>query len=106
MRIAIIGGLERNDYKYAEMASVSGHILENHTGRTGGRGPAEMQRLINRASLVIIQITINSHGGVHMAKRIAKQKQKPAVVIPRLGQSGFREILDKINRNPDYFNGK
>ena len=103
MRIALVGGLDRNESQFVKMADISGHKLEIHTGRTGGRGSEELRKLINRSSIVIIQITINSHGGVQLARRIAKQSNKPAVVIPRLGQNGFRELLNRLNSNPEYF---
>jgi len=103
MIIALVGGLDRNESRYVKIASGSGHKLESHTGRTGGRASEELRRLIDRASLVIIQITINSHGGVQLAKRIAKKNKKPAVLIPRLGQEGFRKLLEKVNREPEKF---
>ncbi len=103
MRIAIIGGLDRNENRYTEIASLSGHTIESHNGRIHGRGSDEIKKIISRASLVVIQMTVNSHGGVHLAKRMTRKEHKPALIIPRLGRSGLEMLLDRINRDPDYY---
>jgi len=103
MRIAVVGGIERNESQMARMAADCGHILESHTGRTGGRGSDELRRLIEKSSFVIIQITVNSHGGVQLAKRVAREGNIPSIVVPRLGSNAFKGLLEKINRNPEQF---
>lgn len=103
MRIAVVGGIERNESQMSKLAARSGHILESHTGRIGGRGSCELRRLIEKSSFVIIQITVNSHGGVQLAKRIAKSGNIPSIVVPRLGANAFRELLERINHHPEQF---
>jgi len=106
MKIAVVGGIERNESQMARMAENSGHILESHTGRIGGRGSNELRRLIEKSSFVIIQITVNSHGGVQLAKRVAKQSGIPSIVVPRIGAAAFSELLEKINLHPEQFRGE
>lgn len=103
MRIVVVGGIERNESRMVRIASNYGHILESHTGRTGGRGSDELRRLIEKSSFVIIQITVNSHGGVQLAKRVAKQGNIPSIVVPRLGENSLRELLESINLHPEKF---
>jgi len=103
MKIAVVGGIERNESMMAKMAAKSGHILESHSGRIGGHGSGELRRLIEKSSFVIIQITVNSHGGVQLAKRVAKQSDIPSIVVPRIGATAFRELLECIDRHPEQF---
>jgi hypothetical protein len=103
MKIAVVGGIERNESQMARMAANCGHTLESHTGRIGGRGSSELRRLIEKSSFVIIQITVNSHGGVQLAKRVAKQSDIPSIIVPRIGAAAFKELLESISRQPEKF---
>ena len=73
MHIGWIGGLERNDATLEQLATVAGHELEFHTGDITGHGAKALRRLVKRSSFVIILTTINSHGGVQLAKRVARK---------------------------------
>jgi hypothetical protein len=98
MRIAIVGGLDRNESHLVKMAAESGHTVEGHTGHAGGKGARELKRLIDKSSFVIIQFTVNSHGGVQIAKRFARQKKIPSVIVPRLGKKSFQVFLENLKR--------
>lgn len=99
MKIGWIGGLDRDDVKLAQLAAEAGHELEFHTGRVTGHGAEELRRLVARSSVVIILTTVNSHGGVQLAKKAARKCNRPALVMQRCGQGRFRELLTSIDRD-------
>src|SRR3954469_15042293 len=96
MRIAWIGGLDRNQAQLERIAEDAGHDLEFHTGDTGGRGASEMRAAIERADLVIVLIDVNSHGGVLLAKRLCQKLGRGALVLRRCGFSRFQKLLEEM----------
>ncbi|MDD5169173.1 MAG: DUF2325 domain-containing protein [Syntrophales bacterium] len=98
MRIGWVGGLDRDDVKLSQLAANAGHEVEFHTGRLKGKGADGLRRLVERSSLVIILTTVNSHGGVQLAKREARKCKRPALVMQRCGQGRFRELLTTFNQ--------
>lgn len=98
MHIGWVGGLERNDATFAQLAAAAGHKLEFHTGDIRGQGAKALRRLVKRSSFVIILTTINSHGGVQLAKRVAHKQNCPSVVMQRCGQSRFRQLITAIDQ--------
>ena len=93
MRIAMIGGVERNETDYARIAERAGHSLEFHGGWIGGRGAETLAALIARAELVIIVTDVNSHGAVILARRLASERGRPIQLLRRMGTSRFRALL-------------
>ena len=71
MRIAWIGGLERNERELERIAVRGGHGLEFHSGHVGGRGAGDLRAMIERSDLVVILTDVNSHGAVLLAKKMA-----------------------------------
>jgi Uncharacterized protein conserved in bacteria (DUF2325) len=100
MHIGWVGGLERNDSIFEQLAAAAGHKLEFHNGDVRGNGLKALRRIVNRSSFVIILTTINSHQGVHQAKRLAHKHNCPSVVMQRCGQSRFRQLLTAMDQ-PD-----
>ena len=96
MRIAFIGGLDRNQAQLERIAEEAGHRLEFHTGDTGGRGASEMRAAIERADFVIVLTDVNSHGGVLLAKRICQKLGRGVFVVRRCGFSRFQQLLDAM----------
>ena len=90
-------GIRRPLRHWALRAADAGHLLEFHNGDIRGRGADELRRLVERSGLVIILTTINSHGGVQLAKRIARKRNRPAVEMQKCGQCTFRELLAIVN---------
>ncbi|MRR18261.1 MAG: DUF2325 domain-containing protein [Deltaproteobacteria bacterium] len=99
MRIGWVGGLERSDSTFEQLAVAAGHKLEFHNGDVRGNGLNAMRGLVNRSSVVVILTTINSHQGVQLAKRLARKQNRPFVVMKRCGRSGFRQFLSNIDRH-------
>jgi hypothetical protein len=98
MRIAIIGGREKNEVELSRIAVASGHELEFHDGHVAGRGAATIGNLVARADLVVIVTDINSHLGVNAAKAQAKTRHKPSLVINRLSGARLRGLLNALDR--------
>ena len=96
MRIAWVGGLDRNEAALSRMAIRAGHRLDFHTGSVGGRGAGELKAAIERSDLVIILTDVNSHGAVLLAKKIAQKLARPTLVLRRCGPTRFQQLLDAI----------
>jgi hypothetical protein len=92
MKIAWIGGLDRNERALTDLASARGHTLFFHCGDVRGRGTEELKALVKRCDLVVVVTSVNSHGGVLFAKKFARQAGRP-VVISRSGSSSMLEQL-------------
>ncbi len=98
MRIALIGGVERNERQLEEIAAAQGHRLEYHGGHMNGRGPEAVLGLVRRCDLVIVTTDVNSHTAVMVARKAARAEGK-AVLLTRSGSpSKFRELLRGLDR--------
>jgi hypothetical protein len=98
MKIAWIGGLDRNEEAFAEVARAAGHEIEFHTGRVGGRGTDNLRRTIERADYVVLVTAVNSHGAVDVARRAAKEFRRPLVLKHTCGLSRFRALCSELAR--------
>jgi hypothetical protein len=96
MRIAWIGGLDRNESQLVSIAAEAGHVLEFHAGHVGGRGSGELRSAIERADLVIVLTDVNSHGAVLLAKKLCRQLGRGALVLRRCGAARFRQLLEAL----------
>jgi hypothetical protein len=97
MHIGWIGGIERNEAQLAAQAAAAGHELEFHPGHLGGRGSAELRRLVERSDLVIILTQVNSHGAVQLAKRWARHRGRSHVVLRRCNGRAFERLLEALD---------
>jgi len=82
VRIAWVGGLDRNEAALSRMAIRAGHRLDFHTGSVGGRGAGELKAAIE--------------GAVLLAKKIAQKLARPTLVLRRCGPTRFQQLLDAI----------
>ena len=97
MRIAWIGGLDRNQGELQRLAAQRGHLLDFHTGNTHGRGASELRAIVERANFVIILTDVNSHGGVLLAKRTSSKAGKGALVMRKCGRARFVQLLEALD---------
>lgn len=74
MRIGIVGGVERNETSYRQVAERAGHEVDFHSGHVGGRGSAGLVELVGRVDLLIVLTDVNSHGAVTLARRTARRR--------------------------------
>jgi len=97
MHIGLIGGLDRSEAQYRQLAEHTGHSIEWHTGGLAGRGASTLDALIERADLVIVVTAVNSHGAVWRARRLAKLRKKRLLLLARCGVSKFGLLLDELS---------
>lgn len=97
MRVAVIGGLERHEAELERRAERFGHTVEFHRGRMGGRHTEELESIVSRSELVIIVTQVNSHGAMHVAKRLADRLARQALVARTCSPSKFRSILESVS---------
>jgi hypothetical protein len=97
MRIGIVGGIERSEALYKQMAVDAGHELEVHSGHIGGRGIATLESLIARVDVAVVLTDVNSHGAVQSARRLARRFRVRERIVRRLGVARFDELLDELS---------
>ncbi len=97
MRISLIGGVERNEQALEQIARDLGHTLDFHGGHMKGRGVDDMHRQIDRADVVIVATNVNSHGAMHMARKLAKKRAVPFIMTTSCNPSRFREMLSTLD---------
>jgi hypothetical protein len=93
MRIGLIGGVERSEAAYRELADRHGHQLEFHSGHTGGRGSTRLTMIGRSVELLIVVTDVNSHGAVQLARKVARANGIPVVLHRRCSPARFGEIL-------------
>jgi hypothetical protein len=96
MRLAIIGGVERQETRLIDLARARGHVLEFHGGHTAGRGADTLRAVVERAERVVVITGINSHPAVLLARKTARSLGKEATLVNNLGMSSFRRLLDSL----------
>jgi hypothetical protein len=99
MRIAIVGGIERNESEYLAEAARLGVKLTFHSGHMAGRGSASLVDMVTRADLVIVLTDVNSHGAVISARRTARRRGVPVELFRRFSAARLSEVLDARRRS-------
>ena len=94
MNIALVGGVERGEAELALVARRAGHCLEYHGGHVGGRGADCLRAVIERADVVVLQTSVNSHGSMYLAKKLARRLGKELLVVRTCGPSRLLALLD------------
>ncbi len=97
MHIGIVGGLDRNEGVYEDLAQRAGHHFEHHNGHLAGRGAASLDTLVERSDLVIVVTDVNSHAAVWRARRLAKQRGSRCILMSRCGPSKFTALLAQLS---------
>lgn len=96
VHIGWVGGLTRSDSHLSRIAADAGHRLEHHTGDVKGHGADRLRRLVERSSVIVVLMTVNSHKGVMLAKRTARKFNRPVFVMQRCNQEKFRSLLTSM----------
>ena len=100
MRIGLIGGVERGEERYRAAAARAGHDFEAHSGHVGGRGGTALASLVERVDLLIITTDVNSHGAVLGARRLARERGVPTLIVRRCGLARFTGLLTALPDAP------
>lgn len=96
MHIGIVGGLDRNEGIYEDLAQRAGHRFEHHNGHLAGRGTASLGTLVERCDVVIVVTDVNSHAAVWRVRRLAKQRGSRCILMSRCGPSKFTALLEQF----------
>jgi Uncharacterized protein conserved in bacteria (DUF2325) len=96
MHIGIVGGLDRNEGFYQDLATRAGHRFEHHNGHLAGRGTASLGTLVERCDVVIVVTDVNSHAAVWRVRRLAKQRGSRCILMSRCGPSKFTALLEQL----------
>lgn len=94
MRIAVVGGFDKQARSLADFARANGHRLESHTGVL--RGPvatASLRALVERSDLVVIVTDLNSHNAVAAARRHARRARRTVRLTRRFGPTDLAALL-------------
>ncbi len=97
MHIGLVGGLDRSEAQYRQLAERAGHSIEWHTGDLAGRGAGTLESMIERSDLVIVVTAVNSHGAVWRARKLAKLRGKRLLLLARCGVSRFGALLSELS---------
>jgi hypothetical protein len=63
-----------------------------------GHASVELERLVERADLVVIVTEINSHVAVQLTRRLLRARDRPPVLVRRLGVARLLALLDEHAR--------
>jgi hypothetical protein len=96
MQIGIVGGLDRNEGAYEDLARRAGHRFEHHNGHLAGRGAASLGTLVERCDVVIVVTDVNSHAAVWRVRRLVKQLGNRCLLMSRCGPSKFSALLTQF----------
>jgi hypothetical protein len=96
MHIGIVGGLDRTEGFYQDLAQRAGHGFEHHNGHLAGRGTASLGALVERCDLVIVVTDVNSHAAVWRVRRLVKLRGNRCILMSRCGPSKFTALLEQF----------
>lgn len=95
MRIGIVGGAECSEHSYRRIAEQASHELEFHAGATTSTSSRSLQAMIKRCDVVVITTDVNSHNAVRLARSLARQNGRRAVLCRRFGVAQLRAVLEE-----------
>jgi hypothetical protein len=91
MRVGIIGGVERNQARYEEVAKAVGCDVEFHHGHMRGRGPEALDSMVERCDLIVIVTEINSHCAVRTAQKHCRKRGRRVLIVRKFGIHSFEQ---------------
>jgi hypothetical protein len=101
MRIGVIGGVDRGEELYRQLATRAGVELEFHFGGLAGRGTATLDALVERADVVVVVTNVNSHAAVWRARKQCKRSGKRLELVAHFGVSKFNALLRRLQAVPE-----
>jgi hypothetical protein len=101
MKIALVGGLDRREAELTELARRAGHRLEWHSGHVTGRGADALRGIVERCEVVVILTQVNSHGGMYLAKKLARQLGRETLVWRKCGTTRLGELLSELTKTDE-----
>ena len=93
MRVGIIGGVERNQARYEEVARAISCEVEFHHGHMRGRGPEALDTMVERCDLIVIVTEINSHCAVRTAQKLCRKRGRRVLILRKFGIHSFEQAV-------------
>ena len=62
-----------------------------------GRGAGTLESMIERSDIVVVVTSVNSHGAVWRARKLAKLRKKQLLLLARCGVSKFGSLLSELS---------
>ena len=91
--------MDRSAAALQVMAVSEGHALELHNGvMSSGAAASSLRALIGRVELVVVVTDVNSHNGVHAARREARNRGRPVRLVRRMGTAQLALLLRELSR--------
>jgi hypothetical protein len=101
MRVAFVGGMDRNESALIAAGKQRGIEVEVHYGDVKGRGADALEGIVHRADHVIVVTGVNSHGGVKLAKQFAHAHGKHVWIMRACGLALAKRVLDDVATGRD-----
>lgn len=102
MRIGIVGGVERSERAYVDLAARAGHEVFFHSGHLAGRGSESLTGIARSAELLIVVTDVNSHGAVQLARRQARKYGVALLLLRRCSPARFATLLEAYEARVDW----
>ena len=97
MRIGIVGGVDRGQELFRQIAARFAVELEFHVGDLSGRGSAALDALVDRSDVVVVVTSVNSHAAVWRARKQAKRLGRRIVLVAHFGVAKFTALLRELD---------
>ena len=97
MRVGIVGGVDRAEEVYRQLAKQAGFELDFHFGGLAGRGSATLDALVERSDVVVVVTNVNSHAAVWRARKQCKRLGRRMELVAHFGVSKFNALLRELS---------
>jgi hypothetical protein len=106
MQIGIVGGLDSAGPALSRLAAAAGHELLLHDGSMSSCGARALERLVDRADLVLVLTDVNSHGAVRHARKLLRERGRWPLLLRRCGSVRFASLLASLERREELAHGR
>jgi hypothetical protein len=103
--ILYVGGLERMEAHFRQVANTVPADFIHHTGRIRG-GHIVLERMIERATLVVFPVDCVSHEATWTVKKLCRKANKPFVPLRSSGLSSFAEAMRQLESTGSVSRGR
>ena len=93
LKVALIGGMDRQGEHYRQVFESGGVELLFHTGHCAGSGACNLRSLLGHVDIVVFITTINSHNALRVVKAVCRKNGKTLVAVR---ETGPRRILNAL----------
>ncbi|HVJ16333.1 MAG TPA: DUF2325 domain-containing protein [Polyangiaceae bacterium] len=102
MHIGIVGGVDRGEELFRQIAAHQGVELDFHVGDLAGRGGATLDALVDRSDVVVVVTSVNSHAAVWRARKQAKRLGRRVLLVSHFGVAKFTALLRELVGQSQY----